>query len=604
MISQSTLPRYLKPLLAILSLLILYSLYLNHNPQTSIDIIELNNQKDKQLPKLNYDKYKDIETGEADSIFLTSLDKKTKQCPDYVTYSQTRHPPYSSGKYKYPYMRPAPKCRTFTSKAVENLIDDLKLKIKDPDLARLVENCLPNTLDTTILWHKSKKDKTNFHKDLTYPQTFVVTGDIHAEWLRDSARQLSLYQKLIKYDSKLQNLILGAINTQAYYVNNSPYCNAFHPPPGSGIKKGDTAFDNVQPRPDWRRVFECKYEIDSLASFLTLTNEYFINSGDLSFLNSIWFDAYEKLLIVLRRESEPTFDEETGQALQYYYLFQRNTNSGSETLPLGGVGNPVNYGTGLIRSAFRPSDDSCILQFFIPGNIHMLTELKNIRKNFLNEKILKKFDDNAQLKSEIQILIKKTDFFINSISNGIEKFGIVNHPKYGKVFAYEVDGYGSAIFMDDANVPSLLALPDLGFTTIDHEIYRNTRKMILSKDGNPYYLKGKYFEGIGGPHVGIRNAWPMSLLIRIRTSNNDEEILQALNLIMETTGDLGLIHESINVNSKYGMDFTRSWFSWANSEFSKTILYLAEQKPHLIFKDEFKSIRYDIDKVLSSQPIE
>ncbi|KAI5950136.1 hypothetical protein KGF54_005284 [Candida jiufengensis] len=601
MLTQSRLPRFSKPLLAILSLFIIYSLYTNHkstihstNPVDDINIINI--QTENPLPKLTIDRFKDLkgEVQDVDSTYLDKLDKKTKQCPDYVTYSQQRHPPFSSGSYKYPYMRPAPKCRTFVSKAVEALIDDLKMKIKDPDLARLVENCLPNTLDTTILWHKTSKDTPSKLKDLTYPQTFVVTGDIHAEWLRDSARQLSLYQKLIKYDPVLQELILGAINTQAYYVNNSPYCNAFHPPPGSGIKKGNTAYDNVQPRPDWKQVFECKYEIDSLASFLTLTNEYYINSGnDLSFINSLWFQAYEKLLIVLRRESEPTFDEETGQALQYYYLFQRNTNNGCETLPMG-VGNPVNYGTGLIRSAFRPSDDSCILQFFIPGNAHMLTELKNARKNFLNDKLLATFDNNLEVRSEIEILIKKTDFFINAISTGLKKFGTVSHPVYGQVYAYEVDGYGSATFMDDANVPSLLALPDMGFTNINDEVYQNTRKMILSKDGNPYYLKGRYFEGIGGPHVGIRNAWPMSLLVKIRTTDNDEEILQALESIMETTGDLGLMHESINVNSKYGKDYTRSWFAWCNSEFGKTILYLAEQKPHLIFKDEFKNINYDI----------
>lgn len=515
--------------------------------------------------------------------FLKKLDKSTKHCPDYVDYSQIRHPPYSSGKRQFPYMRPAPKCRTFVSPAVEYVIEDLKAKVVDPDLARLIENCLPNTLDTTILWHRSSRQNSRVDGG----QTFVVTGDIHAEWLRDSARQLSVYQQFVKYDSKLKEMILGAINTQAHYILTSPYCNAFHPPPESGVKRGNTAMDQVFPRPDWRYVFECKYELDSLASFLTLSNDYFVNSGgDNSFVTPLWLRAYEKLLIVLRRESEPSFDLDTGQAKPFYYSFQRQTNIGSETLPLGGVGNPVNYGTGLIRSAFRPSDDSCILQFFIPANAHMLTELKAVKKNLLSGE-----------SEDMEILAEQTDYFINSISKGIEEFGIINHPVWGKVYAYEVDGYGGNILMDDANLPSLLSLPDMGYGDINDEIYQNTRKMILSKKGNPYFLTGLFFEGVGGPHIGIQHAWPMSLLVKIRTTDDDEEIKESLDYIMGTTGGLGLMHESVHVNSREGRQFTRSWFAWCNSEFAKTIFHLAKYKPHLIFKEDRP---YDLDETLAA----
>ena len=196
----------------------------------------------------------------------------------------------------------------------------------------------------------------------------------------------------------------------------------------------------------------------------------------------------------LAQRKRPSFDEETGQALPFYYSFQRNTNIGSETLPLGGVGNPVNYGTGLIRSAFRPSDDATILQFFVPGNIHMYTELKRARKNFIN-------NDNIP---RDRLIVETVDSFIETLSVGIEKYGIINHPEFGKVYAYEVDGYGSATFMDDANIPSLLSIPDLGYKPVDDEVYQNTRKMILSKEGNPYYLKGYYFEGIGGPTLVLK----------------------------------------------------------------------------------------------------
>lgn len=516
--------------------------------------------------------------------FLKKLDKKTGKCPNYVEYSQSRHSPYSSGKFQNPYMRPAPKCRTFVSSAVERVIQDLKSRLRDPDLARLVENCLPNTLDTTILWHRGRENK-----GVSNLQSFVVTGDIHAEWLRDAARQLSVYQPFIKHDQKLKDLMVGAINTQANYLLISPYCNAFHPPPQSNVKKGETAMDDVYPRPDWRQVFECKYELDSLASFLTLTNDYYENSnGDLLFLSELWMRALEKVLIVMKRESFPSFDKKTGQALAFYYAFKRQTNIGSETLPLAGIGNPVNYDTGLVRSAFRPSDDATILQFFIPANAHMVTELKRLRTNFLNEKMPSQFP--------AETFITAVDSFIESITSGIENYGIVNHPKWGKVYAYEVDGYGGNVFMDDANIPSLLSLPDIGYLDIDDEIYQNTRKMILAKDGNPYYLKGTHFEGIGGPHIGIHNAWPMSLLVKMRTSNDDEEITESLNLIMKTSANLGLMHESVHVNSPHGKQYTRSWFAWCNSEFGKTILHLAAHKPHLIFKD---GVPYNIDEALS-----
>lgn len=531
-------------------------------------------------------------TDDIDAEFLARLDKKTHKCANYVEYSQTAHAPYSQGRYKYPYMRPPPKCRTFTSPALERLVADLKRKIKDPDLARLVENALPNTLDTTILWHKPAGAAAGPSKYAHLPETFVVTGDIHAEWLRDSARQLSVFQPLIKHDPALRDLVRGAIRLQEQYVITSPYCNAFHPPAASGIKKGNTAMDNVYPRPNWKQVFECKYEIDSLASFLTLTNEYVEHSGgDLSVITPAWLNAFEKILIVLKRESQPLFSPATGHNNPFYYSFQRDTNIGSETLPLGGVGNPVNYNTGLVRSAFRPSDDATILQFFIPGNAHMVSELRKLVANVL-DKI-----DPAQLDVEMHRNI--TAEFVASITEGINTHGIVHHPKWGKVFAYEVDGYGSNVFMDDANVPSLLSMPELGFVSVDDEVYQNTRKMILSKDGNPYYIKGTYFEGIGGPHIGIQNAWPMSLLVRMRTTLDDEEILASLRSVMATTAGLGLMHESVNVNRPKGMDYTRPWFAWCNSEFGKTILHLAKHKPHLIFKEEYASTPYDIDAVMA-----
>lgn len=510
-----------------------------------------------------------------------------KHCPDYTQYSTKRHNPLSTGKRKLPMMRPRVDCRTFHSKALEFLIKDLKSKISDPDLARLMENTLPNTLDTTILWHKPSSDSLR-----PSPQTFVVTGDIHAEWLRDSARQLSVFQPLVKYDHKLKDLMKGAINTQANYIMIAPYCNAFHPPVGSGVKKAPSAVDDVKPKPDWVHVFECKYEIDSLASFLTLTNDYLENSdSDISVIDKNWVKAYDRLLSVLIEQSLPLFDPETGSVLPAFYSFKRNTNVGTETLPLDGTGNPVNFNTGLVRSAFRPSDDATILQFFVPGNVHMLSELKRTLVNVLSE--------SDSLPVDLKGSLDKTKKLVRNIERGLKEYAIVEHPKWGKVFAYEVDGYGGQILMDDANLPSLLSLPETGFVSVEDEVYQNTRKMILSKEGNPYYLKGPHFEGVGGPHIGIQNAWPMSLIMRIRTSTDDEEIAKNLETILDTTAGLGMVHESVNVNSKGGDDYTRPWFAWCNSEFGKTILYLAAKKPHLIFKAEHSHTSYNIDEVFA-----
>jgi meiotically up-regulated gene 157 (Mug157) protein len=499
-------------------------------------------------------------------------------CHDYKSYAEEIHEPLSSGPLKLAYQRPVDQCRTFNSPAVEQLIKDLKERILDQDLARLVENALPNTLDTTVLWHKAKGgDK--------FAQTFVVTGDIHAEWLRDAARQLSVYQPLAQYDESLQELMRGAINTQASYILVSPYCNAFHPPPGSGIKKGETAMDEVTPQPHWKYVFECKWEIDSLASFLTLTNEYYEATHDHTIFNELWVHAMLNILTILKRESSPTFDED-GKVLPFYYTFQRNTNVGTETLPLAGTGNPVNFGIGLVRSAFRPSDDACIFQFFIPGNAHMSVELLKISE------ILKSIKNKLTSYDDIPKIIERTAKIGQTIRDSIYQHAVKDHPEFGKVFAYEIDGYGGSVFMDDANIPSLLSLPDLGFLDPNDEIYQNTRRMILTKRGNPYYLEGSHFRGIGGPHIGIHNAWPMSLLLQIRTTEDDEEIIENLNMVLQNTAELGLIHEAIHVNYPGGKKYTRPWFAWANSEFGKTILDLAERKPYLIFKDDYKDTPY------------
>ncbi|PMD29999.1 glycoside hydrolase family 125 protein [Hyaloscypha variabilis F] len=503
-------------------------------------------------------------------------DSYVRACPDYKRYSMFMHRPFSEGEMQLPFQRPEIRCRTFTSPLVEKVIEDVTSKMVDKDLARLFENAFPNTLDTTVRWHVDGKDKKK-HTELKRsardagkwegPQSFVVTGDINAEWLRDSTNQLLQYQPLAKKDEAIFNLILGAINTQAEYVIESPYCNAFQPPPASKLSATQNGQeDSVHPAYEPSFVFECKYELDSLAHFLALGNTFYDHTGSLDFLTPRWYKALDTVLGVLDQQSQSTFDPETGRFERNAYTFSRHTTQGTETLPLSGVGNPLNWGTGLIRSAFRPSDDATILGFYIPANAQMAVELKKTADMLAAAKEV----------SRAQLLDKRAQ----TITDGIWEHGVVQHKKWGRVFAYEVDGYGGQILMDDANVPSLLALPIMGFVERDDVVYQNTRKMLLSKEGNPYFLKGPAFSGIGGPHIGFEYAWPMSLLLQAMTSDNDTEISHSLKLVLSAS-PLGLIHESINVNRIH--DYTRSWFAWANSVFAQTILDIAKRKPHLIF---------------------
>ncbi|KAF1838055.1 hypothetical protein BDW02DRAFT_565319 [Decorospora gaudefroyi] len=494
-------------------------------------------------------------------------------CPDYKNYAMRQHPPYSTGPMEMPFQRPSKYCRTFESPLVEKVIDDMNEKIVDKDLARLFENAFPNTLDTTVRWHVDGTVKHKNSKRSWDPaawkgaQSFIVTGDINAEWLRDSTNQLAQYQLLAKKDREIHQLILGAINTQAEYVIGSPYCNAFQPPPPSGLNptfQGDG--DTVHPDYEQSFVFECKYELDSLAHFLSLSNQFYNHTDSTEFINARWLLALDTLLGVLTEQSQPTFDPETGIYQGNEYTWQRQTNIGTETLGLNGLGNPLGAGTGLVRSAFRPSDDATILGFLIPSNAMMAVELKRCAT------MLKKAG-----KKHIAAEVHKRG---ETIEKGIWEHGVVPHKKYGQVFAFEVDGYGSAILMDDANLPSLLALPLLGFTDSKNEIYQNTRRMILDTHANPYYLTGEDFSGIGGPHVGLRNAWPMAVLVQAMTSDDDEEIMKCMGAVKNVSRN-GLIHESINVS--FSRSYTRSWFAWANSVFAQTVLDLAQRKPHLLF---------------------
>ncbi|KAL0073688.1 glycoside hydrolase family 125 protein [Phycomyces blakesleeanus] len=481
-------------------------------------------------------------------------------CPDYREYSKLFHGPASGGPLGLAFQRPIEACRRFTSDIINTVIESVASKITDLDLARLFVNAFPNTLDTTI-WQTACMNQTN-----CLPLSFIITGDINAMWLRDSANQLLPYLDYVKKDVGLQKLFLGAIYMQAHFIQLDPYANAFDQPSNLDLLSRPQMMKRDVERK--QGVFERKWEIDSLGSFLGLSYRYWNTTQDASFTNSTsWINAVELIIQTLVDEQTPTYISNRLQTP--HYTFQQQTNRPTETQFINGRGMPVKY-TGMVKSLFRPSDDATVYPFFVPGNAMLSVELANL-SNMLHK--TKQHDKLALQANQLSRQIKKA----------IYKHAIVHHPEYGRVFAYEVDGYGSSLIMDDANVPSLLSLSLLGFVEHDNPIYQNTRRLVLS-DSNPYYFSGPRGSGIGGPHVDLNYAWPMSQIVRILSSSNDTEISEALSIILHSTDGTGLVHESFNVNRDNDTPYTRSWFSWANGLFGQAILKIAKERPHLIFR--------------------
>ncbi|KAI9498563.1 hypothetical protein BDB00DRAFT_391020 [Zychaea mexicana] len=491
-------------------------------------------------------------------------------CPNnFADYAETFHDPGSGGPLNLPFQRPVEACRRFTSSVVNTAVESLASKIADLDLARLFTNTYPNTLDTTI------ESTQCINTTDCNPLSFVITGDIHAMWLRDSANQLLPYLDYVNKDLSLKRLFLGLIHMQASLIKVDPYANAFNAPKSmatTGTEYGhvDRAFSN-------EAVFERKWEVDSLASFLGFSYQYWNVTGDSSFVQTTdWMDAVETIIKTIHEQQEPTFNEETGYPMDSYYKFKQNTERPTETQFLSGIGQPVKR-TGLVKSLFRPSDDATVYPFFIPGNAMISVELAHVAQ-LVQQNNAANNDRLAQMATEMTRLSKE-------IRDAIYTYAVTDIPGYDKVFAYEVDGYGSKLIMDDANVPSLLSLSMLGFVSADDPVYQSTRKLVLSRD-NPYYFSGPRaggLSGIGGPHVGLNYAWPMSQIVRILTSTNDTEIVEALGIILRSTDGTGLIHESVNVHDDGKNKYTRPWFAWVNGLFGQAILKLAKERPHLLF---------------------
>ncbi|MDR2385735.1 MAG: glycoside hydrolase family 125 protein [Tannerella sp.] len=428
--------------------------------------------------------------------------------------------------------RPEAAERNFTSKSVEETIKKVTSQLTDKKLARMFENCFPNTLDTTV--HYRIQDGK--------PDTFVYTGDIHAMWLRDSAAQVFPYLRLIREDEPLRLLIAGVINRQTKCILIDPYANAFN----DGPAKSEWMSDHTAMKPE---LHERKWEIDSLCYPVRLAYNYWKISGDVSVFDKDWEKAVALTL--------KTFKEQQRKDGRGPYKFRRKTERQLDTLCNDGYGAPVKP-VGLIVSSFRPSDDATTLNFLVPSNLFAVKSLLQAAE------ILENVCKNNVMASECNGLAIE-------VHAAIEKYAMSEHEKFGKIYAYEVDGFGNQLFMDDANIPSLLSLPYLGCVTDNDPVYLNTRTLIWS-DANPYFFKGRVAEGIGGPHIGFDYIWPMSIIMKAMTAKNDNEIRYCIKTLRDTDANTNFMHESFHIDNPE--KFTRKWFAWANTLFGELIFKL------------------------------
>ncbi len=392
-----------------------------------------------------------------------------------------------------------------------------------PDRRGMFQQCYLYTLDHAIT---SDEDST-----------FVITGDIPAMWLRDSAAQVRPYVPFARDDAELAAMLRGVLQQQADCILLDPYANAFTRSPD------DRPFESTDQPPVKPGVWERKYEVDSLCYPLQLCQDYYLATGDETIFDARWRNVIEAILTVW--ETEQRHDSAST------YTFRRPLAPATDTLRH----TPTGY-TGMTWSGFRPSDDGCEYGYLIPSNMFAVVVLGHVLAWG------EQFYEDAPL---VQRAAKLRD----EIENGIQTFSIFEHPEYGSIYAYEVDGLGNALLMDDANIPSLLSIPYLGYRSANDAIVQNTRRFVLSKD-NPYYFGGTQAQGIGSPHTPPQHVWPLALIMQALTCTDDSERESLLRLIVSTTAGTNYMHESFHVD--HPATYTRAAFGWANSLFAELLL--------------------------------
>ncbi|MDQ2992981.1 MAG: glycoside hydrolase family 125 protein [Candidatus Eremiobacteraeota bacterium] len=355
---------------------------------------------------------------------------------------------------------------------------------------------------------------------------YVKTGDIPAEWLRDASVQVRPYLFFAKTDPQVAGLLRGAIARMGKYLQVDPYANAF-------------TLDY--------RVWERKFELDSLAYPITLAWTYWKQTGDTSVFTGDLSLGFDSALATMEREQDHT----------------RNSKYTHKEM-VDGKGKPVAY-TGMIWTGFRPSDDACSLNYLIPSEMMAVVALGDL------EEIERDVYHNI-------IKAQRAKTLRDQVQAGIQNYGIEFLPNYGYVYAYEVDGFGNKVLIDDANVPSLLSAPYIGYTKSSSFIYRNTRKFLLSKDNVTYYV-GKYARGIGSQHTTDNFVWPIAMLMQGFTATSDAERKDVLSQLLASDPGDHLLHESFNPDDP--TKFTRADFGWPNALFSEYVMTAFEGVPAL-----------------------
>jgi len=434
--------------------------------------------------------------------------------------------------------RPKPADRRFTSEAVEDTIRQTQAQIADKELAWLFGNCFPNTLDTTVTYRETNGK----------PDTFVITGDIDAMWLRDSSAQVWPYLPLARRDDKLRKLLEGVIRRQARCILLDPYANAFYDDP---TRKSEWASDFTQMKPG---VHEHKWEVDSLCYCVRLAHGYWKATNDTAPFDEEWEAAADAIV--------RTFHEQQRKDGHGPYYFKRDGEKPTMDSPEI-YGSPVKP-VGLICSRFRPSDDPTHYQFLIPSNYFAVTSLRQLAD------MLNKVRHNPEKAAKARALA-------DEVQAALDRHARYLLPTAETIYPYEIDGLGNVSVMDDANVPNLLSFPYLDICKPTDPTYQATRKFVWSKR-NPQFFEGKY--GAIGGHVGPDMVWPMSFIIHGMTSTSEQEVADDLRTLVKTHAGTGFMHEAFHKDDP--TKFTRTWFAWANTLFGEFVLHVRDRYPDLL----------------------
>lgn len=416
---------------------------------------------------------------------------------------------------------------------IPDLVHDVTAAVAerlDGRTADVFRHCFGDTLEATMT-------------PLADGTVFVLTGDIPAMWLRDSTTQLTPYLHFAAATPALADLLVAINRRQLDDIAHDPYANAFNAGP-DGAGHQDDVTDSSP------RIWERKYEIDSLCYPLRLASDIHRATGRTDHLDARFVAAARRVLDLWRTEQ----DHERRSP----YRFERHDAPASDTLVREGCG-PVTAPTGMSWSAFRPSDDACTYGYNVPGNAFaaaVLADVERIAVDVLRDDPLAV--EAADLRGEIE--------------DGIRTHAVVRTEAHGSIWAYEVDGLGGRLLMDDANVPSLLSLPLLGWCAADDPLYLATRAFVLGPD-NPTWADGDAARGVGSPHTPEGHVWPIALAVEGLTSTDPDDARRLLTTLLSTDAGTSAMHESFHVDDP--TVYTRPWFSWANAMFCELVLEVA-----------------------------